>query len=164
MSADRKRVAARAVLAVVLMLACLGGLAAGPAWAISSPDEMLPNRAQELRAEALGGQLRCLVCQNESIEESDADLARDLRRDIRRMIVEGKTDPQIIAWMTARYGDFVRLRPPWKASTILLWGSPLIALGVGAVAIVLARRQRRAAAPPLSRDEERRLAELLRRS
>lgn len=162
MHPDRTRLAARAALVLILALA-LGALAAGPARAVSSPDEMLPNRAQELRAEALGGQLRCLVCQNESIEESDADLARDLRRDIRRMIVEGKTDPQIIAWMTARYGDFVRLRPPWKTSTILLWGSPLIALGIGAGAIVLARRQRRAAAPPLSRDEERRLAELLRR-
>ena len=72
---------------------------------------MLPDRAQEQRAEAIGQQLRCLVCQNESVEDSDADLARDLRRIVRQRVVAGDSDQQVIDWMVARYGNFVRLQP-----------------------------------------------------
>ena len=88
------------------------------------PRELLPDPQQEQRAEAIGEQLRCLVCQNESVEESDADLARDLRRIIRQRVVAGDSDQQVIDWMVARYGDFVRLRPPFNATTLVLWGAP----------------------------------------
>jgi cytochrome c-type biogenesis protein CcmH len=94
----------------------LGILLAPPAYAVSDPAELLPDHTQEQRAEALGHQLRCLVCQNESVEESNADLARDLRRIIRQRVVAGDSDQQVIDWMVARYGNFVRLRPPFNAT------------------------------------------------
>ncbi len=144
-----------------LIALLFGLLLATPAFAVSDPAELLPNRAQELRAEAIGHQLRCLVCQNESVEESNADLARDLRRIIRQRVVAGDSDRQVIDWMVARYGDFVRLRPPFNGLTLVLWGAPLIALLVGTTAALLARRRRPAAPPPLSDAERRRLADLL---
>ena len=112
-------------------------LIAGPAFAVSNPAEMMPNPAQEERAEAIGHQLRCMVCQNESVEESDADLARDLRRIIRTRVVAGDSDQQVIDWMVARYGDFVRLKPPFDAQTLVLWFAPLLALCVGVGAVLL---------------------------
>jgi cytochrome c-type biogenesis protein CcmH len=130
--------------------------------AISDPAEMLPDRAQEERAETVGRQLRCLVCQNESIEDSNADLAKDLRHLVRQRIAAGDTDQQATAWVVARYGDFVRLRPPVNAVTALLWGSPVVALGVGFGAVLLARRRRTGPPPPLSEAERARLAELTR--
>ena len=136
-------------------------LLAVPAFAVSDPAELLPNRAQELRAEALGHQLRCLVCQNESVAESNADLARDLRRIIRQRIATGDTDQQVIDWMVARYGNFVRLSPPFTAATLLLWGAPAIALLAGVAAAVIARRRRPAAPAPLTDAERQRLADLL---
>jgi len=135
-------------------------LLAGPALAVDDPREMLRDPAQEARAEAIGQQLRCLVCQNESIEDSGADLARDLRKAVRQRVAAGESDQQVVAWMVARYGDFVRLKPPFIAQTLLLWGSPLLALAAAAVA-VLATRHRRVAAPaPLTDEERQRLAEL----
>ena len=136
-------------------------LLVSPAHAVSDPSEILPNRAQELRAEAIGEQLRCLVCQNESVEQSDADLARDLRRIIRQRVVAGDNDQQVIDWMVARYGDFVRLRPPFNATTLLLWFAPVIALLSGVTVVVIARRRRTAAPEPLSEAEQQRLADLL---
>ena len=123
---------------------------------------MLPDRLQEERAEVVGRQLRCLVCQNESIEDSNADLAKDLRHLVRQRIAAGDTDQQATAWVVARYGDFVRLKPPVNAVTALLWGSPLLALAVGGVAVVLGRRRRAGPPPPLSEAERARLAELTR--
>jgi len=134
---------------------------AGPAWAVSDPGEMLANPVLERRAEAIGEQLRCLVCQNESVEQSDADLARDLRRIIRQRVVAGASNRQIIDWMTARYGDFIRLRPPVEARTLALWGAPIIALGVGGAVVLLACRRRPSAPPPLSAAEQQRLMQLL---
>ncbi len=122
---------------------------------------MLPDRAQERRAEAIGAQLRCLVCQNNSIEDSEADLAKDLRRIIRQRVVAGDTDTQAIDWVVARYGDFVRLKPPLKPETLLLWASPLIAVGIGATAVLLARRRRAAPPSPLTEAEQANLAKLL---
>jgi len=142
--------------ALVLLL-----LLAGPAFAVSSPAEMLPDPAQEKRAEAIGQQLRCMVCQNESIEDSDADLARDLRRIIRQHVVAGDSDAQIMDWAHARYGDFVELRPPFKPLTWLLWFSPVLALAVGIVAVILGRRRRAALPPPLSAAESETLSHLL---
>ncbi len=136
-------------------------LLAGPAFAISDPAEMLPNPAEEARAEAIGRQLRCLVCQNESIEDSGADLARDLRRIVRQQVAEGKTDQQVIDWLVARYGDFVRLRPPFEASTLLLWFSPLLALAAGGGLAFAAWRNRPAPPAPLDAAERERLRQLL---
>ena len=132
-----------------------------PVYAVSDPAELLPDRAQELRAEAIGDQLRCLVCQNESIEQSDADLARDLRHIIRQRVIAGDTDQQIIDWMVARYGNFVRLRPPLDAMTLVLWGAPGIALLAGLAAALIAWRRRPSEPAPLSDDERERLANLL---
>jgi cytochrome c-type biogenesis protein CcmH len=139
----------------------LGLLSAAPAFGVSDPAELLPDRTQEQRAEAIGHQLRCLVCQNESVEESNADLARDLRSIIRQRVVAGDSDRQVIDWMVARYGDFVRLRPPFNAMTLVLWGAPVIALLAGVFVALLARRRRPAEPPPLSDAERRRLADLL---
>ncbi|HTW29198.1 MAG TPA: cytochrome c-type biogenesis protein [Acetobacteraceae bacterium] len=132
----------------------------GPARAVSDPAEMLSNPAQEARAERIGSQLRCLVCQNESIEDSNADLARDLRHIVRQQVLAGRTDQQIIAWMVARYGNFVRLRPPFNPTTWLLWLSPLLALAVGLGAALLGRRRQPAPPPPLTEQERARIAEL----
>jgi cytochrome c-type biogenesis protein CcmH len=148
---------ALAAFAFVVLLAMCGPAAR----AVSSPDEVMSDPAQEARAETIGNQLRCLVCQNESIEQSDADLARDLRHDIRVRVAQGETDQQIVDWMVARYGNFVRLRPPFEPLTLLLWASPALAIGAGVVAVVLARRRRSAPPAPLSGDERARLARLL---
>ncbi len=149
---------ARAGLTLLALLLLL----TGPAYAISDPAEMLQNPAQEARAEAVGRQLRCLVCQNESIEDSGADLARDLRKIVRERVVAGDTDAQITAWMVARYGDFVRLRPPFNAVTALLWLSPLLAVAIGLGLALLGRRSRPTPATPLSDAEQARVAELTR--
>ena len=146
----------RPAAAIVVLLAL-----AGPAWAVSDPSEMLANPVLEHRAEAIGEQLRCLVCQNESVEQSDADLARDLRRIIRQRVVAGQSNQQVIAWMTARYGDFIRLRPPFEGRTLALWGAPVIALAISAGVVLLARRRRPDAPPPLSAAERQRLMQLL---
>ncbi len=134
-------------------------LLTGPALAISDPAEMLPNPAQEARAEQVGRQLRCLVCQNESIEDSNADLARDLRHLVRARIAAGDTDQQATDWVVARYGDFVRLRPPVNLMTAALWGSPVLAVAAG-LGAAFAFRRRPAPPPPLTDAERARLAEL----
>jgi cytochrome c-type biogenesis protein CcmH len=136
-------------------------LVAGPAFAVSDPAELLADPRQEERAEDIGQQLRCLVCQNNSVEESESDYARDIRRVIRERVVAGDSDAQVIAWVTARYGDFVRLRPPFNALTIVLWGSPVLALLVGAAVVLLARRRHSVAPAPLSDAERRELKKLL---
>ncbi len=132
------------------------------AHAVSDPREMLVNPVLEHRSEALGEQLRCLVCQNESIEQSDADLAKDLRRIIREHIAAGESDQQVTQWMVARYGDFVRLSPPFNAMTLVLWGAPAIAVAIGAGA-AFAGRRRATAPPPLSPAERQSLDALLHR-
>lgn len=151
---NRQSLAAALVLVFALLLPVA-------AHALSSPSEMLPNPVQEKRAEEIGDQLRCLVCQNESIEQSSAGLARDLRHIIREQVVEGRSNKQIIAWMVARYGDFVLLKPPFNYSTLLLWGAPVLALGIGTTAILIARRRPPPRPAPLSEEERRRATELL---
>ena len=145
------------LMAVVMLAALL----AQPAFAVSDPAELLPDRRQEQRAETLGHQLRCLVCQNESVEESNADLARDLRRIIRQRITAGDSDQQVVDWMVARYGNFVRLRPPFNAMTFALWGAPGIAVLVGIAIALMAARRRPRPPEPLTEAERRRLADLL---
>jgi cytochrome c-type biogenesis protein CcmH len=136
--------------------------AAPPAHAVL-PSEMLANPALEARAEHIGSELRCLVCRNQSIEESQADLAHDLRLLVRRRLLAGDSDAQVVAYIRSRYGDYVLLRPPFEAGTWLLWGGPPLVLLLGAVAIVgFYRRRRAGAAPaPLSPEEQRRLAAML---
>ena len=138
-------------------LLALALLFATPAHAVSDPAEMLPNPALETRAEQVGRQLRCLVCQNESIEDSNADLARDLRRLVRARIAGGDTDDAATAWVVARYGDFVRLSPPFNAATAVLWASPVIAVLAGLGLALMARRRAPAPAAPLTEAERRRL-------
>lgn len=145
--------------AVCLLAALL--LCPPAARALSGPSEMLPNPRQEHRAEVIGEQLRCLVCQNESVEQSSAGLARDLRRIIRQQVVAGRPNRQIIAWMVAHYGNFVLFKPPFDPATLLLWGAPVIALGTGATAILIARRRPAATPAPLTDEERRQAAELL---
>lgn len=124
---------------------------------------MAEDLAIEKRMVAISEELRCLVCQNESLSGSHAELAQDLRREIRKMIGEGKSDQEILDFMVARYGDFVRYRPPMKPTTWLLWGGPflLLAGGIGALIAFLRRRTREDAAPALSDEERRRAAALL---
>lgn len=117
----------------------------------------------EKRMVAISEELRCLVCQNESLSGSHAELAQDLRREIRTMIGQGKTDKEILDFMVARYGDFVRYRPPMKPTTWLLWGGPflLMAGGIAALIAFLRRRAKDSAAPVLSEEDRRRAAALL---
>ncbi len=146
-----------------LVLAFLIALGSAPAHAIGA-DELLDDPVLEARARTISKGLRCLVCQNQSIDESDAPLARDLRRLVRERLVAGESDAAIKAYVVSRYGDFVLLRPPFKATTWALWFGPLVVLLLaGASAAVYLRRQARTtqAAAPLSADERRRLDELL---
>ena len=124
---------------------------------------MAADVAIEKRMVAISEELRCLVCQNESLSGSHADLAQDLRREIRKMIGEGKTDQEILDFMVARYGDFVRYRPPVKPTTWLLWGGPFVLLAGGIAALIafLRRRAREEGAAPALSDEERRRAAAL---
>jgi cytochrome c-type biogenesis protein CcmH len=134
--------------------------------AATNPDEILQDPVLERRARNLAKQLRCLVCQNQSIDDSDADLAGDLRRIVREHLVAGKSDGEIIDYLTARYGDFVLLRPPVKPTTWGLWFGPALVLVIAAAGIVLYVRRRSVRgdveAPALNADERRRLEALLR--
>jgi cytochrome c-type biogenesis protein CcmH len=141
-------------------------LVSAHAWAVE-PDEMLPNPALEARARAISKQLRCMVCQNESIDESDAPLAHDLRLLVRRRIMAGDSDAQIINFLVSRYGEFILLKPPLSWNTLALWGAPPALLVLGILMIVVVERRRAAARPSaegvtqLSATEEARLAEIL---
>lgn len=142
------------VLALMLM--------AGPALAVQ-PDEVLPDPGMEARARALSRELRCPVCQSESIDDSNADIARDLRLFLRERLVAGDSDAQALDAMVARYGEYVLLRPTAGGANLVLWltGPGLLLVG-GAGAWIWLRRRNAAAAPEaLTEDEERRLAEIL---
>ncbi|SNB51993.1 cytochrome c-type biogenesis protein CcmH [Arboricoccus pini] len=130
------------LLRAVLLVLALWPI--GAALAIDA-DELLPDRVQEARAERLGQEFRCLVCQNESIEESGADLARDLRRIVRQRIVAGDSDQAIRDFLVARYGDFVLLKPPFRLATIFLWLGPFILVALGAALAFVALRRRQGA-------------------
>lgn len=122
-----------------IMLALM--LIATPAQAVD-PREMLPDPVLEKRARALSAELRCLVCQNQSIDDSDAELAKDLRLLIRSRLTAGDTDQEVIDYVTARYGDFVLLRPPVTGATAVLWVGPVLFAMFGALGIVLYYRRR----------------------
>ncbi len=133
-----------------------------PALAVSDPAEMLPDHRLEARAEAIGSRLRCLVCQNEDIEDSGADLARDLRHVVRVHVAAGDSDQAVMDWMVARYGDFIRLQPRLTPLTLLLWATGPLALLVGGLAALLGLRRTAAAPTPLTPHERARLDALLR--
>ena len=139
-------------------------LLTGPALAATSPEEMLGDVALEARARTIGKELRCLVCQNQSIDDSDAGLARDLRQVVRERLVAGDSDVQVIDYVTQRYGDFVLLKPPVKPSTWLLWFGPAaVLLAGGALLVAFFRGRGRTAATPAELDagERERLDRLL---
>ena len=152
----------RAALLLGALLVFLITLATLPAKAVE-PDEVLQDKALEARARHISEGLRCLVCQNQSIADSNADLAQDLRRQIREQIAAGKSDDEIVSYMVARYGDFVLYEPPFKATTVLLWAGPalLVLGGFIGLARFLAGRRATAAAPALSPEDRRRAERLL---
>ncbi|HSW07019.1 cytochrome c-type biogenesis protein [Aquabacterium sp.] len=136
--------AERRTLRTLLLGAVLGlAVITGPARAADAPPAT-DNPAREARMMALAAELRCLVCQNQTIADSHAGLAEDLRRQIRELLDKGMSDREIRDYMTQRYGDFVLYRPPFKASTALLWAGPglLLVGALGGLALVLRRRQR----------------------
>jgi cytochrome c-type biogenesis protein CcmH len=136
-------------------------VATAPAFAVD-PGEKLADPALEARARAISQELRCLVCQNQSIDDSNADLARDLRRIVRERLVAGDSDAQVVDFIVARYGEFVLLRPRFEAATWLLWLGPLLALLIGGGAIVVLFRRHRPAAPAaLDAGENARLERIL---
>ena len=138
-------------------------LSATPAWAVQ-PDEVLADPALESRARAISTGLRCLVCRNETIDDSDASLARDLRLLLRERLTAGDTDAEAIAFIVDRYGEYVLLNPTANGVNLILWlaGPAMLITGLGVAALYL-RRRRRSAAPdaPLSDSETKRLAEIL---
>lgn len=149
-------------LRTLVLLALFALLALGaPEARAKQAVPMAEDEAVEQRLIAIADELRCLVCQNESLAGSHAELAQDLRREIRSLIRQGKTDPEVLDFLVSRYGDFVRYRPPLKPSTWLLWGGPfaLLALGLGALLMFLRSRPRNEA--PLSADEAARAARIL---
>ena len=149
------------IRAFLLALAFAGAFAPGPAYAVR-PDEMLADPGLEARAREVGRELRCLVCRNQSIDDSDADLAHDLRVVVRERIKGGDSNDQVVAYVRARYGDFVLLRPPFAMGTLLLWGGPMLILLLGGVALARFYRSQGDTAPaPLSTEERQRLASVL---
>jgi cytochrome c-type biogenesis protein CcmH len=147
------------VLALVLAVSCW----VGPAAALL-PGEALSDPALEARARTLSAELRCMVCQNQSIDLSDAELAHDLRVLVRERLMAGDTDRQVLDYVVSRYGEFVLLKPRFSMRNALLWGTPLLLLlGGGLLVVFVARSRRRAAPAALTVDEAAALDDILRR-
>lgn len=146
----------RFVLALVL---CLGAF---PAFAVN-PDEVLKDPALEHRARQISAQLRCMVCQNQSIDDSNAELAKDLRVLVRQRLTDGDTDKQVVDYVVSRYGEFVLLNPRLSTKTIILWAMPIGLLIVGIVALFIFVRSRpvRRSSEVLSPEEKAKIDELL---
>ncbi|WP_313953143.1 cytochrome c-type biogenesis protein [Accumulibacter sp.] len=150
-------------LVMVLLLTLLGLAGSNGAIFAGEAQPLAADEATEKRLIAISSELRCLVCQNESLAGSHAELANDLRREIRTLINAGKSDDEIMEFMVSRYGDFVRYRPPLKGTTLLLWFGPgvLLVLGFAALLRYLRRRDRAITDSPLSAEEQRQAEALL---
>lgn len=137
-------------------------MAAAPVFAVN-PDEKLADPTLESRARGLSAKLRCLVCQNQSIDDSNADLARDLRLLVREKLSDGFTDDQVLTYVISRYGQFVLLKPPLSTETLLLWGAPLLLAAAGATSLGVAVRRNRGRSGDLrlTAEEQARLAEVV---
>jgi cytochrome c-type biogenesis protein CcmH len=134
------------------------------AHAVLAPNEMLDDPALEARARALSAELRCMVCQNQSIDDSDAELARDLRVLVRERIAAGDSDEAVMDYVVSRYGEFVLLRPTFSVRNALLWAAPVVILIGGGAFLVLSARRRRTHGAALSEDEKRKLDDILKSS
>lgn len=150
----------RALSAALLFTAALL-FSLGNAFAVN-PDEVLNDPKLERRAREISAGLRCMVCQNESIDDSNAELARDLRILVRERLSAGDTDKEVQDFVVARYGEFVLLKPRLSANTALLWGFPIVILLIGGGALLFSLRRRKVVAPkPLSGEEKARLSSIL---
>jgi cytochrome c-type biogenesis protein CcmH len=150
------------ILALLLAAPVIASVVS-PAMAVD-PSEMLDDPVLEQRARDLSAEIRCVVCQNESIDSSNAEIAHELRVLVRERLVAGDSDREVLDYLVARYGDFVLLRPPVKPATYLLWFGPFIVLLLGALGVFVYFRHLRAAAampPPLSAEEEARVQRML---
>jgi cytochrome c-type biogenesis protein CcmH len=150
----------RRLAAIALLFAAI---TSGSSLAVQ-PDEMLKDQNLEARARELSRELRCMVCQNQSIDDSEAPLARDLRLLVRERLTKGDTDQQVLDFLVARYGEFVLLKPPLEARTIILWTLPPLALLAGAIGLFFAGRRRglgQLEPGTLSNEERRRLSTLV---
>lgn len=156
---------ARALIFALFFLSTATLWSAKPSFASSTTEAALAtDPVAEKRLQKLSEELRCLVCQNQTIADSNAELAQDLRREVRSMIKDGKSDKEIVDFMVTRYGDFVLYRPPVKGITLLLWGGPIALLLLGLFALQRYLRQRATRineATPLSADEASRADALL---
>ena len=151
-------------LALIALLIALAAPTAPTAALAVEPDEMLKDAALEVRARDLSSELRCLVCQNQSIDDSAAPLARDLRLLVRERLTAGDSDQQVLNFLVARYGEFVLLKPRFELHTLLLWGLPPVVLVAGMIALFVTARRRQSAnlqAPALSAAEQQRIATLV---
>lgn len=147
----------RLLVALFLMLSALPALAV-------NPDEILADPALEARARAISANLRCMVCQNQSIDDSNAELAKDLRLLVRERLMKGDTDAAVYDYLVSRYGEFVLLKPRFSVHTALLWGMPLVLVVIGAASLfTLARaRRKRRETTVLTEEEKAKIAELMR--
>ena len=146
---------------ILLLSIVLGSLAPSLTRAVQ-PDEILPDPKLEARARAISAGLRCLVCQNQSIDDSKSELARDLRLLVRERLKLGESDEQVRAFLVKRYGNFILLKPPLELETAFLWGAPALVLAMGGIALLIRlRRPQSTPAAPLSQAERERLAAVL---
>ncbi|NKM59416.1 cytochrome c-type biogenesis protein CcmH [Rhizobium anhuiense] len=145
-----------------LLLAFALLLMAAPAFAVN-PDEVLADPALEARARALSAELRCMVCQNQSIDDSNADLAKDLRLLVRERIADGDSDEAVLNYIVSRYGEFVLLKPRVGMKTVLLWGAPVLLVLAGGLSLLVFARNRagKPTGSKLTADEQAKLSELL---
>lgn len=153
-----RRACRHAPFAVMVALAMWASVAGAV-----QPDEVLPDPALEARARALSRELRCVVCRAETIDDSDASIARDLRLLLRERLVAGDSDAEVLDFMVARYGEYVLLKPPARGANLVLWlAGPILLLAGAGIAGVWLRRRKGAEAAALTPEEERRLDEILR--